>query len=90
MNTPTASETMDQRLHINGLEKKITALSDALAHLSSDKDLRELLLLIKQPGWTTPAELRLSEAMLDGIAAQVKVVADARQQFIAGARLVGR
>lgn len=81
---------METDLHVRGLEKKITALSDALAHLSSDKDLRELLLIIKNPGWTTPAELRFSEIILDGLTLQVKQLADMKQQFVAGARMVGR
>ena len=45
------------RVGIDRLDKKITALSDALAKLGSADDLRKLLLIIRRPGWTTPAEL---------------------------------
>jgi hypothetical protein len=42
--------------HILVIEKKVSALSDALAHLGKGTSLRELLKIIKFPGWTTPAE----------------------------------
>jgi hypothetical protein len=53
------------------LDKKITALSDALAHLGKGTDLKELLRIIRFPGWTTPAELAFTVAILDSMQSQV-------------------
>ncbi|HEV8695995.1 MAG TPA: hypothetical protein VGQ93_17675 [Lysobacter sp.] len=57
--------------HIAALDKKITALSDALAHLGKGTDLKELLRIIKFPGWTTPAEFAFAMAILDSMHEQV-------------------
>ena len=47
----------NHKLEIRKFEKSITALSDALAHLGKGTDLRDLIMIIRKPGWTTPAEL---------------------------------
>ena len=39
--------------HIRELDKKISALSDALAHLGQGTSLKELLRIIRFPGYTT-------------------------------------
>lgn len=52
---------------IKELEEKITTLSDALAHLGQGMSLKELLKIIRFPGYTTPAELAFSIAMLDSM-----------------------
>ncbi len=57
--------------HTAVLDKKITALSDALAHLGKGTDLRELLRIIKNPGWTTPAEFAFATTILDSMQEQV-------------------
>ena len=56
---------------IPGLGKKITALSKALANLNSGDDLKELLRIIRFPGWTTPAEFLLVNTIVDSMRAQV-------------------
>ncbi len=48
----------DNGKHIRELEKKVSALSDALAHLGKGTTLQELLRIIRFPGYTTPAEYR--------------------------------
>mgnify|MGYP000036765942 CR=1 FL=1 len=74
------------------LEKKITVLSKALASLqkTSEKDLRELLLIIKRPGWTTPAELGFTNVVLDSIGQQVKLVNSMKTNFLKIAKTVGQ
>jgi hypothetical protein len=53
------------------LDKKITALSKALANLGKGTDGKELLLIIRKPGWTTIAELALVNLAVDAAAQQV-------------------
>ena len=64
----------DNGKHIRELEKKVSALSDALAHLGKGTTLQELLRILRFPGYTTPAELAFNHAILDTMLVQAKVV----------------
>lgn len=75
--------------HIVILDKKITELSDALAHLGKGTNLRELLKIIRFPGWTTPAEFAFATLALDSMRAQVKVLDVMNEQLMAVAKQVG-
>jgi len=66
---------MATRIDIEKLDKKVTALSDALANLGKGTDLKELLRIIRNPGWTTPAELAFTVAILDSMQAQANQLA---------------
>jgi hypothetical protein len=74
--------------HVKLLDKKITDLSDALAHLGKGTDLKELLRIIRFPGYTTPAELAFSVAILDTMQVQVKTLTELNTQLVAAAKLV--
>lgn len=74
--------------HIAELDKKITALSDALAHLGKGTDLKELLRIIKNPGWTTPAEFAFAVAILDSMHEQVRQLGRLNSQLLDAGKLV--
>jgi hypothetical protein len=74
--------------HVKVLDKKITELSDALAHLGKGTDLKELIKIIRHPGYTTPAEFAFNVAMLDSMQAQVASLAVQSEQMLAAGRLV--
>ncbi len=74
--------------NIPGLEKKISALSDALANLNSSNDLRELIKLIRLKGWTTPAEFTLVSAIVDSMTAQVRTIAQLKTSLMRGSKQV--
>lgn len=74
--------------HVEKLDKKITALSDALATLGRGTDLKELLRIIRNPGWTTPAELAMTHAILDSVAAQASQLAKSVQALTKAAAKV--
>ena len=76
--------------HIDVLDKKITALSDALAHLGQGATLKELLRIIRFPGYTTPAEYSFSVAMLDAMAHQTRMVEQMGEQLLEAAKQVGQ
>ncbi len=65
---------MATELDIKRLDKKITALSKALANLGKGTDGKDLLLIIRKPGWTTIAELGFTNALLDTAAIQVRAL----------------
>lgn len=70
------------------LQKKITALSNALAKLGKGTDLRDLILIIRKPGWTTPAELRFAVAMVDNLQAQADLIAKTSKDLLTAAKAV--
>ena len=63
---------MATEIDLKRLDKKITDLSKALANLGKGTDGKDLLLIIRKPGWTTPAELAFSHALLDTANIQIR------------------
>ncbi|CDG81292.1 hypothetical protein [Janthinobacterium agaricidamnosum] len=78
----------DDKNHIKILDKKISDLSDALAHLGQGTTLKDLLKIIRFPGYTTPAEFAFSIAMVDAMQVQVNALEKAGQDLLAAGRLV--
>ena len=76
-------------IQIQKLDKKITALSDALARLGSGTNLKDLLLIIRNPGYTTPAELAFSHALVDSMTAQVNGLAATQAALVKASKQVG-
>lgn len=84
-----AEPSMDKgHEHVKQLEQKIDALSDALARLGQGATLKELLRIIRFPGYTTPAEFVFNGAILDAMQAQVDALDKLGQDLLAGAKLV--
>jgi hypothetical protein len=82
-------ETIEKRHDLTRLEKQISDLSKALKGLSDDQDLVELIKIIRQPGWTTPAEFAFVTGITEHITAQVKNLQTLRQVLVKGSRQVG-
>jgi hypothetical protein len=76
------------RVDINKLEKKITALSDALAHLSTGDDFRKLIEILRRPGWTTPAEFLFASAIVDAMQAQAVALTTLKGELLKGSQAV--
>lgn len=74
--------------HVKVLDEKITELSDALAHLGKGSDLKELIRIIRFPGYTTPAELAFSIAIIDSMQAHVQALSNLNTQLLAASKLV--
>lgn len=79
---------MTHDTHVKILDKKITELSDALAHLGRGTDLKELLRIIVKPGWTTPAEFAFSMAIVDTMQGQVKLLSNLSTQLLEAGKQV--
>lgn len=79
---------MATRAQHAALNKKITALSNALAKLGKGTDLRDLILIIRKPGWTTPAELRFAVALVDNMQAQADLIAKTSKDLLGAAKAV--
>jgi len=74
--------------HVRVLEKQITALSNALAHLGKGTDLAELIRIIRFPGYTTPAEWALHVAILDSMQTHVSALTTLGSQLLAAGKLI--
>lgn len=83
-----ASSSLDDA-HLKGLDKKITDVSNALATLGRGTDLRDLLKLIHNPGWTTPAEYAYVQSMLDAVQSHATAITDLNAKLLAASKLVG-
>ena len=70
------------------LETRIKALSQSLASVADDKDLKELLLIIHRPGWTTPAERQLVQGVIEAMHGHIQVFQGLKQALMAGSRQV--
>ena len=78
----------DNSNHIRDLEKKVSALSDALAHLGKGTTLQEFLRILRFPGYTTPAEFTFNAAILDTMLVQANALEKLGQDMLAGAKKV--
>lgn len=79
----------NHRAELKRFEKSITALSDALAHLGKGTSLRELILIIKRPGWTTPAELTFASSIVESMTSQVNILERLQGDLLKGSQMVG-
>ncbi len=78
------------KIDIERLDKKIDVISDLLANLSNEDDLRKLVKEWRRPGWTTPAEFLLVSAALDSFTHLAKGLVEMKGNLIEGVQTVGR
>ena len=75
---------------LDKLGDKLKDLDTLLGRLAAAERRRELIKLIKVPGWTTPAEYLLVSGIVDSIVAQLKVLDKLEANLLEGSRLVGK
>jgi hypothetical protein len=75
-------------IDVKKLEKKVTALSDALAKLSNKDDFKKLIEILRFPGWTTPAEFIFASAIVDSMLAHTAALAAQKNSLLAGSKAV--
>jgi long-subunit acyl-CoA synthetase (AMP-forming) len=76
-------------IDVEKLSKKVTDLSTALAHLGNKDDFHKLILILKRPGWTTPAEFILASAVVDVMLAQTHALTTLKGELLRGSEAVG-
>lgn len=72
------------------LESRINELSQGLKQLSDDDELTELIKMMHQPGWTTPAEFLLISGLVDALIMKTKTLRNLKHTLISGSRLIGK
>ncbi len=78
----------NHRKDIQRLEKRISALSDILAKLGRGKDLRDLIRILRFPGWTTPAEFAFALGIVESMISRAAVLAQLQSALIRGSKAV--
>ena len=76
------------KLDLKKLEKRIDALSDALARLGKDGDLKKLIRIIKFPGWTTPAEFAFALGIVESMSAHTALLTQLKSVLMRGSNAV--
>jgi len=71
------------------LEERLELLAKGMAKLGDGKDLRELIPIIRKPGWTTPAEFLLVTGVVDSMIAHAEGLAGLKDALVKGSRAVG-
>lgn len=70
------------------LQKQVSDLSNALARLHNAEEFRELILILKRPGWTTPAEMMFATGIVDAMLAHTEALTQMKTQLLHGSRAV--
>jgi hypothetical protein len=78
----------NHRIDIKRLGKRISALSDVLAKLGRGKDLRDLIRILRFPGWTTPAEFAFALGIVESMISDAAVLAQLQSALIKGSKAV--
>lgn len=65
-------------------------LDTLLGRLAAAERRKQLIKIIKVPGWTTPAEYLLVSSVVESISAQLKVLERLEVQLVEAAELVGK
>jgi len=73
---------------LHQLEARIIELKDATVNFGEAADLAELLKHIHNPGWTTPAEFQLVNALVESLLAQTRTLQAQRQGLLTGSQTI--
>jgi hypothetical protein len=75
---------------LDKLGKQLKDLDTLLGRFAAAERRRELIKIIKVPGWTTPAEYLLVSSIVENIAAQVRLLDRLEDQLLDASKLVGK
>lgn len=76
------------KIDIKNLEKRMTDLSDALAHLNNAEDWKRLILILHHPGFTTPAEFIFISSLVDSMRAQADALSKQQGALLKGCEAI--
>lgn len=80
---------IDHKSDIDKLEKRVTTLREALSHLSTDGDWEEFSLIIRRPGYTTPAEYAFTLGIVESMITQTQSLSQQKGFLLKAAGTVG-
>jgi hypothetical protein len=71
------------------LESRLRDLDRGMRGMADDDGLRELIAIIHQPGWTTPAEFALVMGIVESLQAHTTAIVGLKKALVAAGRQVG-
>jgi hypothetical protein len=71
------------------LEKQVTDLSDALAHLGDPDGFKRLIIIIRRPGWTSLPEQLFTSAIVESMLAHTKALEELKGKLLKASEAVG-
>jgi hypothetical protein len=77
-----------QEHDISSLEEAVNNASEVLREINDGNMLPDILEIIRQPGWTTPAEFVFALAMTESLTRELETARRTMQGIMAGARRV--
>jgi hypothetical protein len=84
----SAGLAAEQKHDIDALERQVNEVSRSLASVITDRELKEYILAIHKPGWTTPAEFLFATGIVTSMQAQVQVLGELKQALFDGSRAI--
>jgi hypothetical protein len=81
---------MMSKEHFETLQKDVSALHSELAALGQSGEIEALLKIIRRPppGWTTIAEIALTQEIVNTLRTQTKMMASLQSGLLSAAKLV--
>lgn len=76
------------RVELTKLVTRVHALSDSIAGIGTVREWRELLQIIRRPGWTTPAEFRYALGIVEAMIAQARALRQLKVALMRASRSV--
>lgn len=70
------------------LVRRVNALSALLARISRTAEMKELILIFRRPGWTTPAEFRFAQGAVESLTAQANALGQLKTSLLRASRAV--
>jgi hypothetical protein len=77
-----------QEHDISSLEEAVNNASEVLREINDGNMLPDILEIIRQPGWTTPAEFVFVSSILVSLEAQVESLAALKTNLLEGSRQI--
>jgi hypothetical protein len=78
----------DEEHDIDGLARTINDALEILREINEENELEAVLEIIRQPGWTKPAEYVFTQVMAESIGRELENTRRMMQGILAGARRV--
>jgi hypothetical protein len=75
--------------NIDALSRQVKTLQRRLRQLADEDELRELLLIIRRPGWTTPAEFTLVASIVRTLDVHARAMTELKSNLLEGSGQVG-
>ena len=75
--------------NLEELETSIKKFSDLIIKVADTSDTEELINIIRNPGWTTPAERIFVKGIVDSLYEHTVLIEGLKQSLMNGSRMVG-